>query len=266
MEEAIILGAKKAIKMLSDSGQIGKTETKTIYNDPNNKGVDIFGDGNKYIYASADVINLQNVTVKGYTPKIGVLDWPNTIIYEGGATPNIYDFVSNAEEEQVARILAFVIPSEDVSDGTLAVGTYILAYFDDGSGIYSLTAETIHPIDPKYLPASSGGGGLPHLTLQDTQPIPGETVDIGPQDAAKLFDLMKQVATTGGLPLILTSNMGPMVSAICTAIWVPGDDGTISSLAYICNLTMAGTSIAIRLDAVHEDSALPSSITVEVLG
>ena len=153
MEEAITLGAKKAIKMLSDSGQIGRVEKKTIYNDPNDEGVDILGDGNKYVYASPEVIDLQNVIATVEFNGHIYPDYDNSVLelsYEGGDTPCLTQTGGGGN----TVIVAVVIPTEEAGEGILAVGTYIKAY-EGSNGIYSLTEETIHPIDPKYLPESS---------------------------------------------------------------------------------------------------------------
>ena len=149
--DAISPIANRVKRQLEESGQIGKVKTKTIYNDSKNPGVDLFGDGNRYVHASNEVIDLQIATVKIYYPSLGVLELPtDEYIYVNENVPALMD--------NEGGFYAFTIP--DVIEG-IEAGTYIRACESDGSGVYSLTTETIHPIDPKYLPSGGGGGSAP---------------------------------------------------------------------------------------------------------
>lgn len=83
-------------------------------------------------------------------------------------------------------------------------GTYIPVYkAEDGATnccmFFAYNEETIHTIDPKYLPAGSGGGGLPVVELSLS--VEEGSSDLNEGDSAKIEEL-------NGQPFILRAFMG----------------------------------------------------------
>lgn len=148
--------ASKAAKAVRKDGGAGYTKIKTYILDITKEPTDIFGDGNLFVHISDEEPNLVGAVLKavGTAFPAGGTEFPvpeNAIQVDVSGIRLIVDTAFGIP-------LVMVVPSgiDGVSKGL---------YFGTNEIMYpaSLTTETIHPIDPKYLP----GVCLPVVEIAD---------------------------------------------------------------------------------------------------
>ena len=136
---------------------------------------------------------------------------------------------------------------------------FIVADANNGKN-FSLEGETIHPINKKYLPDM--GGGLPHITLNATEIVVGETVEIADDDNNVLTELVNDMIANGvTLPLILTFSSGNKMTLVCAAL--ESEENGAHVITYVGNLVSGGANIEVMFVALPPVGAVPT-ITVTV--
>lgn len=168
--------ASGALKMLENSGKVGRTDRWSIAWDGNLEGKVVvrpdetiaFAKVSNRVLAAADLVG-STITVH-YDGQIdsGKLDAVDTLgdicVWDGG--------ISGPAGTYDVEGMVLVIPES---------GTYF-AYIEDAFYIASITKETIHPIDPKFLP----GVCLPVVELTTVIDMDGTTISATNPDNALL--------------------------------------------------------------------------------
>ena len=119
--------------------------------------------------------------------------------------------------------LAYSLPND--VEGT-PKGTYV--YYD---GTYYVsrvaTAETVHTIDPKYLPSGGGGGGLPYVELETPIMLNDDGTGEGALSAEESAKLTEAFATS--LPVVVKISFNSMldVTLVFNAMSLQGNSGLI---------------------------------------
>lgn len=137
--------ASQAARAIRKNGGAGYTKTKTYIREETKEPVDIFGDGNLFVHISDEEPNLVGAVLKavGTAFPAGGTEFP---VPENAIQVDVSG-IRLIVETDLGIPLVMVVPSgiDGVSKGL---------YFGTNEIMYpaSLTTETTHTINPKYLP------------------------------------------------------------------------------------------------------------------
>lgn len=169
------------IEGLENSGQVGYTDVKKVSlidwgNYPYGTSIpgELFGEAGELLLRSRDVISNEelesiaiwraalpswHITDKNFYAK-EVLIFEETDEYRSWRTPN-----------DMLAVVCFLHDIQVDEALTIRKGTYIIRAESTYERVWiseiHYKTETIHPIDPKYLPDSFGGDGLPEVSDAD---------------------------------------------------------------------------------------------------
>ena len=139
----------EVIEELTESGQVGRVETKVLTYDGNTEGKEIYDIGD-----AAPLVRLgepiDHTKVTQIVAKVGS-EYNTVAHYEAMAVPDI----DGAVVETDVGILLYIFNS-DFADGEYSCpkGTYVYTAIPETDGVYvsEIKLETIHPIEPKFIP------------------------------------------------------------------------------------------------------------------
>jgi hypothetical protein len=183
------------IKLLGESGGAGREETKTLkWNDTMETPVTQTNDERgRMVKVSDDVIDLASLKSFSYASKLA-----GSGEHLGGETIPCSEFTAVACSSGGTNFVAYdmvwiwcVSADEAGEDGASMVGTWFCNTDNDDTSVsICMTAEleTIHPIDPKFIP----GAVLPVVEIADVSAITAE-------ESAKLTACI-------GMPCIINVN------------------------------------------------------------
>lgn len=170
--------ANKAMKRLAESGKIGKSTAGMVLTWDGDKSNETdLGDGlfGVKIADYTDLTKVDSITME-------VIGFETTTIQKSQFTAAVNNptgdiLVGTIVADSIPILLAISAEYEDFKPGTYAVTTGTQIRF-----ISATIPETIHPIDPKYLP----GVCLPVVELSTAIPIDGTEVEFSTDESAKL--------------------------------------------------------------------------------
>lgn len=176
------------INQLKRSGGVGYTEggKKTITRKSEDL-VTIFGDiqAEKVSDVPVDLNTVENMhlQIDG-----SVLDVQKSELFVTGDVG--IQFIALAGDEMPPYIFSVFDDMPDMANK----GVYFPVYENENNGInccmsFAYNEETVHTIDPKYLPAGSGGG-LPVVELESL-PAPGGTVSLSEKETEQVKEALR---------------------------------------------------------------------------
>lgn len=153
-------------KAHSDGQRIAYSEKNTITYDGSGETIDLLGDGSTFAKVQDNPIDLLAVTAMQTNESVGININYLRIVAESGVQ-FAYILADNGATEWILVINAF-----ENNDAGIPKGLYVQVIVS--SYIARIETETIHTIDPKYLPVldsvtlNSPSGKQYTLTIDDT--------------------------------------------------------------------------------------------------
>lgn len=178
------------INAMQKNGGMGRTEKTVLTYDGNDYGKDFVLMNSGFFVRIADVID--PTTIKEVT---GVSDGTEMTISADtlNVEKSIHDNGSVIYGVYYDEILFIVILSESIGEG-MSAGTYVLSMPNKQMYVSRIECETIHPIDPKFIP----GAVLPVVELETVLKEDGTGVALSESDCS----VMNEVSATG-MPFVL---------------------------------------------------------------
>lgn len=185
------------INALKKSGGAGYVEAKTLTYDGNGEGKESYKPATYTYVRAGGIIDPASVT------EIAMLHQGNNLVLSAS------DLTIETPNEHIVSISYMGVPGVYVIDEKnevgVSAGTYVLSELRYASCVTKIVTETIHPIDPKFLP----GVCLPVVEL-GTVPTEGYTPSaetIAQLDAVSVLDAPIVVKFVGALDTTYTLTM-----------------------------------------------------------
>ena len=195
--------ARKALRKLGVNEAPGKVFTF----DGNTEGRIVIPLGSDYycVKISDEVPDLHQISVVKMSDMAGnesLLDETINVIDVKAGDDSMFGAIGTAVLNRFETPYVVVI-TDTATSQIPETGLYVLYADSDGGGYISRIefAETITPIDPKYLP-SGGGGGLPVVEITSVKKTDGTTYALSETEAAAM-----EAAAETGLPICAKFNV-----------------------------------------------------------
>lgn len=238
--EEVAAAARKAARMLGESGAAGRVEKPVLTFNGDVTGKTML---NGMVMISNTVMDLSNVT--------NVVMISDPTVAEQMGTPSRVEYgketLTVRKEDGVQYLNNGAV---DVAKSVDGAGVFVMCMLGSEIGIEDVEvalyvsliefAETIHPIDPKFIPAGVGGG-LPVVELTTIVPIDGTQAILTADETAAI-----QAAAAMNMPCIGRVSIGAPGNAVVIVFsLMPVEENFV---AYESYLSSAGKSIVLSVE------------------
>ena len=238
--ECGIFAANRTIRKLKESGQIGYSDHGKILTYDGSFGENFRVDGMSYI-RMCEAIKAEDITSIS-----GLINGEETTIKASALEITIVD--DNTTTVAIDGVIAVYLLSTADESKEVGAGTYVLNMLHYGTGITRIElAETIHPIDQKYLPNHRVEMGMPLNYFVNPQGAAGDSVKIFPVSPELEQIIMSAIENCHPINLIFTGK-DLIDEIVCQAVYHHRERET-TYVFYVGNFTEMFT---IDVDAINK--------------